>query len=219
MTDPTTPGEHSGRAEWLCRAKSRVRNVSQNLTRWLTRATTTATTAWRQRLSAAPDRGRGAPMLRLAVDFVDDHGRATRPHEAVEAIDEPGAVEPVEAVCRFLADFSGDLLDRPRSMALEIDQQAENRAVDASLSLSRVAGRLLLHGKVRPFRATAPGSFNCAGANFSMTDPSYTRPTENASNPGNPGAETLVGERLQRGLEALLFESRLAPLALEFLVS
>ena len=94
---------------------------------------------------------------RLDREVVGHDGGACGPHETVEAMNEPGPIETVEAVSRVAPDFSGDLIDRPRPLLVPIAQTSKDCRIDLAVFLSRGQCTLVLHGKVPPFRATAPG--------------------------------------------------------------
>ena len=95
-------------------------------------------------------------------------GRAAREHQLVAEVHEPGRVQTRHRVERndLVAQLVAELLRRPRSVRLRVEQKREDEMLDDVGAGLRTPGvRLFMHGKACPFRATAPGGCNRAGAN------------------------------------------------------
>ena len=84
------------------------------------------------------------------------------------------------------------LQPRRRIAILTFEDLDRDQSFGARVQTATILLGFILHGKAFPFRATAPGGDSRAGANFSLIRQRYSRNHAIASNPGKPGAKTLI---------------------------
>jgi hypothetical protein len=96
---------------------------------------------------------------RLQRCFLSDDRGACRPHEITATVHKTRSVQSCERVfdADGVSDLQAQLPNRPRPRAIRESEQQKDRRVGAQ-DIWRVQRRVVLHRKVPPFGATAPGS-------------------------------------------------------------
>jgi hypothetical protein len=94
-----------------------------------------------------------------------------REYEIPEPMRKTCLGEPAHRLLRPLAviELAAELLQAPRPALAK--QQTDHDAIRLRLTQTNIqqlptSNRLIRHGKAPPFRVMAPGSYNCAGANY-----------------------------------------------------
>jgi hypothetical protein len=121
-------------------------------------------------------------MARSRRDLVVVQGGACGEHEAVRRlVDQPGSDEPCDRFDGVLRGRTGvravadKLVHRPRALIVRVDQPDHHAPVVTVVRLDHWV-RLLLHRKVPPFGATAPGQFALSLGPISRMQPTLDAP-------------------------------------------